>query len=82
MFEEVVVGVGDDDTGRDAVTLGNELVSGQGRITLLHVHVVSSKPAPDSGAVGDAATLTSGNRLAGMPSDSGIIAPAPAEGRR
>ncbi|HET7379785.1 MAG TPA: universal stress protein [Gaiellales bacterium] len=55
MFEEVVVGVGDGDTGRDAVTLGKELVSGRGRITLLHVHVVASKPAPDSGAVGDAA---------------------------
>ena len=55
MFEEVVVGVGDDDTGRDAVALGKELVSAHGRLTLVHVHVVASKPAPDSGAVGDAA---------------------------
>jgi hypothetical protein len=55
MFEEVVVGVGDDDTGRDAVALGKELVSAHGKLTLVNVHVVSSKPAPDSGAVGDAA---------------------------
>jgi nucleotide-binding universal stress UspA family protein len=55
MFEEVVVGVGADVTGRDAVALGKQLVSAQGRLTLLHVHVVAPKPAPDSGAVGDAA---------------------------
>lgn len=55
MFEEVVVGVGADDSGRDAVALAKELASAAGRITLLHVHVVAPKPAPDSGAVGDAA---------------------------
>jgi len=55
MFEEVVVGVGAGDSGRDAVALAKKLVSAQGRITLLHVHVVAPKPAPDSGAVGDAA---------------------------
>jgi nucleotide-binding universal stress UspA family protein len=55
MFDEVVVGVGDDSTGRDALALGKKLVSAQGRLTLVHVLVVASKPAPDSGAVGDAA---------------------------
>jgi len=51
MFEEVVVAVGEDDCGRDAVALGKELVSAHGRLTLVHVLVVASKPAPDSGAV-------------------------------
>jgi nucleotide-binding universal stress UspA family protein len=55
MFEEVVVAVGEDDSCRDAVALGKELVSAHGRLTLVHVLVVASKPAPDSGAVGDAA---------------------------
>jgi nucleotide-binding universal stress UspA family protein len=55
MFEEVVAGVGRGESGRDAVALSKELVSENGRLTLVHVHVVTSKPAPDSGAVGDAA---------------------------
>ncbi|MBV8219872.1 MAG: universal stress protein [Solirubrobacterales bacterium] len=55
MFEEVVVAVGEDDTGRDAVALGKKLASGHARLTLVHVHVAASNPAPDSGAVGDAA---------------------------
>ena len=55
MFKEVVVAVGEDGSGRDAVALGKELGSAHGRLTLVHVLVVASKPAPDSGAVGDAA---------------------------
>ena len=56
MFEEVVVGIrGDDEAGRDAIALANELVCPQADLTLLHVHVVAVKPAPDSGSVGDAA---------------------------
>jgi nucleotide-binding universal stress UspA family protein len=55
MFEEVVVAVGEDDSARDAVALGKELGSAHGRLTLVHVLVVASKPAPDSGAAGDAA---------------------------
>jgi len=49
------VAVGEDDNGRDAVALGKELVSAQRRLMLVHAHVVASKPAPDSGAAGDAA---------------------------
>lgn len=55
MFEEVVVGIGEGQSGRDALALATRLVSARGRLTLLHVLVVASKPAPDSGAVGDAA---------------------------
>jgi nucleotide-binding universal stress UspA family protein len=56
MFENVVVGIRDDGAAaRDAIALSRELVSRQGELTLLHVYVVASKPAPDSGAVGDAA---------------------------
>jgi nucleotide-binding universal stress UspA family protein len=55
MFEHVVVGIRDDDSGRDAIALAKELVSPQGGLMLLYVHVVAPKPAPDSGSVGDAA---------------------------
>ena len=55
MFKDVVVAVGEDDSGRDAVALGKELGSAHGRLTLIRVLVVASKPAPDSGAVGYAA---------------------------
>lgn len=54
MFEDVVVGIRDRDAGRDAVALGRELVSPRGNLTLVHVHVVSAKPAPDSGSARDA----------------------------
>ena len=54
MFDEVIVGIAADDTDRDAVALGKELLSARGRLTLLHVLVVANKPAPDSGASGDA----------------------------
>lgn len=53
MFEEVVVGVRDDDAGPDAIALAKEMASAHGELTLVHVHVVANKPAPDS--VGDAA---------------------------
>lgn len=56
MFDEVVVGIrGDDEADRDAIALANELVCPQADLTLLHVHVLAVKPAPDSGSVGDAA---------------------------
>ena len=55
MFEQVVVGNRDDEAGRDAIALAMELVSGDGAVTLLHVQVISARPAPDSGAVGAAA---------------------------
>jgi hypothetical protein len=55
MFQQVVVGIRDDQAGRDAIALAMELVSGDGAVTLLHVQVISARPAPDSGAVGAAA---------------------------
>jgi nucleotide-binding universal stress UspA family protein len=55
VFENVLVGVGADEAGRDAIALARGLVSPQGELTLLHVYVVTGKPAPDSGAVGAAA---------------------------
>jgi nucleotide-binding universal stress UspA family protein len=55
VFEEVVAGVrAEDERGHDAIALARELVSPRGALTLVHVHVVASKPAPDSGSVGDA----------------------------
>ena len=55
MFEEVVVGVRDDDAGPGAIALAKEMASARSELTLVHVHVVANKPAPDSGSVGDAA---------------------------
>ena len=55
MFEQVVVGIREDQAGRDAIALATELASADGAVTLLHVQVVSARPAPNSGAVGAAA---------------------------
>jgi nucleotide-binding universal stress UspA family protein len=55
MFDHVVVGVRDEEIGRDAIALAKALLAPHGEVTLLHVHVVASRPAPDSGAVTDAA---------------------------
>lgn len=55
MFEDVVVGVRDDDDGPDAIALAKALVSPRGELTLVHVYVVRDKPAADSGAFGEAA---------------------------
>jgi nucleotide-binding universal stress UspA family protein len=49
MFEDVIVGVGDYDAGRDAVALAKELAAGAQRLTLAYVEVVMVKPDPDSG---------------------------------
>jgi nucleotide-binding universal stress UspA family protein len=54
MFERVVIGVRSEAGGRDAIALANRLVATDGTLTLLHVHHVASKPAPDSGAARDA----------------------------
>lgn len=54
MFEHVVVGVRGEHSGRDASALAEKLVSPHGTLTLLHVDLVASKPAPDSGAARDA----------------------------
>ena len=50
MFERVIVGVRDDEAGRDAIALAEQLVARDGRLALAHVLVVTSRPAPDSGA--------------------------------
>jgi nucleotide-binding universal stress UspA family protein len=59
MFENVVAGVLtgilDDQTDRDVIALAQELVSSPGKLTLLHVHVVTAKPARDSGSLADTA---------------------------
>jgi len=59
MFNRVVAGVLtgvlDDQTDRNVIALAQELVSPQGKFTLLHVHLVTAKPAPDSGSLADMA---------------------------
>jgi len=56
MFDKVIVGVKDLDGGRDAIWLAGSLASRNRHLTLAHVQVVGSKPAPDSGAAGSVAT--------------------------
>ena len=56
VFENVVVGIGDDDeAGDDAIALAKQLVSARGQLALVHVLVVTVRPAPDSGSVQTAA---------------------------
>jgi nucleotide-binding universal stress UspA family protein len=75
MFENVVVGVRDNQTGRDAVALANQLISTAASITLVHVHVVASKPSPDSAASADAAKRQAGEeRLAALASEFSVDA--------
>ena len=57
MFENVVVGIrGEDDYGHGAIALARQLLSPHGAVAFVNVHVVTSRPAPDSGAEADAAT--------------------------
>lgn len=49
MFENVVVGIGtDDEAGDDTIALAKQLVSPRGLLALVHVLVVTARPAPDS----------------------------------
>lgn len=74
MFAQVVVGIHDDHAGRDAIALAMELVSGDGAVTLLHVQVISARPAPDSGAVGAAKYRYAIERLTTLANECAIAA--------
>jgi nucleotide-binding universal stress UspA family protein len=64
MFRTIVIGLRDVQTGRDAIALAREVRVAGDAVTLLHVQVVTGRPAPDSGAVIDAAKrLTALDRL-------------------
>lgn len=54
MFENIVVGVRDDQGGRDALALAQQLLGADGMLTLLHVQVVASRPAGESPSVQEA----------------------------
>lgn len=49
MFQNVLVGASDHDSGLDAIALARQLVAPGGAVTLLRVQVVSRKPSADSG---------------------------------
>jgi nucleotide-binding universal stress UspA family protein len=55
MFGNAIVGVKEIEASRDAIRLARVLTSADGDLTLPHVRVVASRPAPDSGAAGSAA---------------------------
>jgi nucleotide-binding universal stress UspA family protein len=50
-----VSGVLDDHTDRDVIALAEELVAPEGKLTALHLHLVTAKPARDSGSLADMA---------------------------
>ena len=50
MFRTVVVGVRDVQAGRDAIALAATLRALEDAVALLHIQVVTGRPAPDSGA--------------------------------
>jgi nucleotide-binding universal stress UspA family protein len=52
-FGNIVVGVGEDDSGRDALALARELSSEDGQLTLAQVRVVVLPPPPDSGGAAE-----------------------------
>jgi nucleotide-binding universal stress UspA family protein len=54
MYDNVVIGVGDLEGGRDALALGRQLASSERGLTLVQVQVVSRKPSADSGLVREA----------------------------
>lgn len=75
MFSNVVVGVKEPETGRDALCLARALTSAKGNLTLAHVQVVAPKPAPDSGAAGAAARRQDAlDRLTALPEESRLDA--------
>jgi nucleotide-binding universal stress UspA family protein len=51
MFNDVIVGVGDYEAGRDALALAKELAARERPLTLAYVEVLMHRPDPDSGAV-------------------------------
>jgi nucleotide-binding universal stress UspA family protein len=49
MFNNVVVGVGDHESWRDAIALAKQLVSGNGRLTLANIYVFETEPRLSAG---------------------------------
>jgi nucleotide-binding universal stress UspA family protein len=54
MFDNIIVGVGDPQAGRDALALAARLAAAHAQLTLAHVEVVPREPWPPSGAVTEA----------------------------
>lgn len=75
MFDNVVVAVDDYEAGRDAIELAKILVSGDGDLALIYVEVAQPKPAPDSGAVRDAAVQRFAlERLRALAEEANVVA--------
>ena len=79
MFHNVVAGVLtgvlDDQTDRDMIALAKELVAPEGRLTLLHLHLVTAKPARDSGSLADMAKCrTAPERLTALADELSVDA--------
>ncbi len=73
MFRHVIVGVDGRANGRDAITLGLQLVDHDGRISLAHVHPGESAPRRASGPEFDGAQLDDSTQLLARERDSAQI---------
>jgi nucleotide-binding universal stress UspA family protein len=65
MFDNVIVGIGEPEAGRDALALARELTSERGQLTLAQVRVVALPAPPDSGAAAEDRRLAA-ERLAAL----------------
>ena len=75
MFRTIAVGVGDVQAGRDAIALAARLRAPGDAVALVHIQVVTGRPAPDSGAVVAAAKrLTALDRLTQLADEFAIEA--------
>ena len=75
MFENVVVGVGGYQAGRDALELANALLARAGRATLVYVELLQSEGDADSGTGPDAERQRFGlERLRRLRDEAGVSA--------
>jgi osmotically-inducible protein OsmY/nucleotide-binding universal stress UspA family protein len=75
MFENVIVGVGGYQAGRDALELANALLAREGRATLVYVELLQSEGDADSGIGSDAERQRFGlERLRRLRDEAGVSA--------
>ena len=74
MFDNVIVGVDDEDAGRDAVGLATRLASGKRPLALAYVEVVALTPPDSAGTSQSADCRRAMQRLASLAAAAGIDA--------
>ena len=74
MFASVVVGIAGYEAGRDAIALAKALLPGNGKVTLVYVEVLQSKPRPEADTRADDEARRFGLERLGRLRDEGQIA--------